>query len=104
MRNHWLRKKVAREEFGKCICRIYYKYGFGNLYNWGHVDLPLQLKLNWANSVCDYLNIAEICIFDKSDKLIWSQAVGSTLRTDAELMLDFEGLFINGYKAKDLFK
>jgi hypothetical protein len=107
MRNHWLRKKVAKDEFLKCTCRIYYRCGDGSPRDphvFGYIELPLQLRLNWTNSIRDYLYIQEVTILDKNNTLIWSQSIASTLRTDAEIMLDFDGLFINGYKAKELFK
>jgi hypothetical protein len=107
MRNHWLRKKVAKEEFSKCICRISYSYGSGvpsSPRQYGYADVALKLKLNWTNCIYDGLSVIRASILDKNHVVTWTQSINMSFRINSELMLDFEGLIINGYKAKDLFK
>jgi sporulation-control protein spo0M len=102
MRNHWLRKKASKEDFLKCVCRIWYQYDINGTTFPNVGQFPFQLKLTWEIPIqigdCS-INVVEI--YDKKSNLILFKHVGIT--TQGSVTFDFSELILNGFKAKDVF-
>jgi hypothetical protein len=99
VKNHWLRKKVAKEDLLKCVCKITYTCIDNSI--GGCEELPLQLQVTWFNCIGNCI-IHYVKVLDKNGNLILSKPVACMLNFDVDITFNFTNMIFRGFRAEDL--
>jgi hypothetical protein len=103
MKNHWLRKKVARELFSKYTCRLEYQIDDGISIYFKQETFSFRAEIPWVNlGPSCRVNCVRVFDEDGFEISVWRRDINIDVRTNDTIVILFKNLKYNGFTVSEI--